>query len=196
MLACGAGCGQHAARFEEAEMAAPLVPIEVDPATGIWTTDGLPMVYLPRHFLVNMQKGVEAAIGPAAYRAILYGSSDLSALQWCRAEAKTHGLGPVETFRHYLTRLGQRGYGQLAITALDEAAGTAEVVVRHSAFALGYGPATGRPVCYMFEGSFAGGMRYVLEMAGREAEPRCREVACAADGHPECRFELRCEAVG
>ncbi len=176
-------------------MAAPQVPIEVDAATGIWRTDGLPMIYLPRHFLVNMLKGVEAAIGTAGYRAMFYGSSDLSALQWCRAEAKTHGLAPVETFRHYLRRLGQRGYGQIEITALDEAAGTASVTVRHSAFALGYGPEAGRPVCTIFEGSFAGGLRYVLEQAGRPGEPVCREVACAAEGHGECRFELRCEAV-
>ncbi len=176
-------------------MAQPQVPIDVDPETGIWRTDGLPMIYLSRHFLVNLQKGIEAAIGPAAYREILYGSSDLSALQWCRAEAKTHGLTPLDTFRHYLKRLSQRGYGQIDITALDEAAGTATVAVRHSAFALGYGAETGRPVCYTFEGSFAGGMRYVLEMAGRAGEPVCHEVACAAAGHPECRFELRCDAV-
>lgn len=176
-------------------MAAPEVPIDVDPATGIWSTDGLPMLYLPRHFFVNIQQTVEAAIGVAAFRALMYGAADLSALQWSRIEARTHGLTPVETFRHYLKRLSQRGYGQLEITALDEAAGTAEVTIRNSAYALAYGPGTGRCVCTMFEGSFAGGMRYVLEMAGRSAEPACREVACAAAGAPECRFELRCEAV-
>ena len=176
-------------------MGQPQVPIDVDAETGIWRTDGLPMIYLPRHFLVNMQKSIEAAIGAEAYRTILYASSDLSALQWCRAEAKTHGLSPVDTFRHYLKRLSQRGYGQMEITALDEQAGSAEVIVRHSAFALGYGPETGRPVCYTFEGSFAGGMRYILETAGRPGTPRCREVACAAAGHPECRFELTCDAV-
>ncbi len=176
-------------------MAQPQVPIDVDPETGIWRTDGLPMIYLPRHFLVNMQKGIEAAIGATAYREILYASSDLSALQWCRAEASTHGLAPVDTFRHYLKRLSQRGYGLLEITALDETAGTATVTVRHSAFALGYGAGTGRHVCYTFEGSFAGGMRYVLEMAGRAGQPVCREVACAAAGQAECRFELHCEAV-
>lgn len=176
-------------------MGTPQVPIDVDPESGIWRTDGLPMIYLPRHFLVNLLKGVEAAIGAEACRAMLYDSSELSALQWCRAEAKTHGLAPVETFRHYLRRLSQRGYGQLDIETLDEAAGTATVVVRHSAFALGYGPGTGRPVCHVFEGSFAGGMRYILEMAGRPGVPICREVACAAAGQPECRFELRCDAM-
>jgi hypothetical protein len=176
-------------------MAAPEIPIDVDPATGIWSTDGLPMMYLPRHFMVNMQKGVEAAIGPAAYRDILYGSSDLSALQWCRAEAKTHGLAPEETFRHYLRRMSQRGHGQIAIEALAVAAGTGTIVARNSAFALGYGPKTGRCVCYVFEGSFVGGMRYLLECAGRAGEPVCHEVACAAQGAPECRFELRCEGL-
>ncbi|MBR0663644.1 4-vinyl reductase [Roseomonas hellenica] len=177
-------------------MAQPQVPIDVDPETGIWRTDGLPMIYLPRHFLVNLQKGIEAAIGVEAYRTILYGSSDLSALQWCREEARTHGLTPLDTFRHHLKRLSQRGYGLLEITALDAVAGTAVITIRNSAFALGYGPGTGRPVCSMFEGSFAGGMRFVLEQAGHPGEPVCREVACAADGHAECRFELRCEAAG
>lgn len=177
-------------------MAQPHVPIDVDPATGIWRTDGLPMIYLPRHFLVNLQQTIETAIGAGTYRDILYASSDLSALQWCWAEANTHGLAPADTFRHYLKRLSQRGYGQMAITALDEQAGSAEVVVRHSAFALGYGAATGRPVCYTFEGSFAGAMRYILEASGRAGVPRCTEVACAAAGAAECRFELRCEAAG
>lgn len=176
-------------------MAQPEVPIEVEEETGIWRTDGLPMIYLPRHFLVNLLKGVEEAVGTERYRAMLHGSSDLSALQWCRAEARTHGLDAVETFRHYLRRLSQRGYGRMEITALDAAAGTAEVVVRHSAFALGWGAGAGRRVCAMFEGSFQGGMRYVLEQAGRAGEPVCREVACLAEGHPECRFELRCEGV-
>ena len=176
-------------------MAAPQVPIDVDPATGIWQTDGLPMIYLPRHFMVNMQKGIEAAIGAEAYRTMIYGSSDLSAVQWCRQEARTHGLTPVETFRHYLKRMSQRGHGLPEITALDEAAGTASVTVRHSAYALGYGSQAGRRVCYVFEGSFAGGLRYVMEAAGRMGEVVCREVACMAEGHPECRFELHCEAV-
>jgi predicted hydrocarbon binding protein len=39
-------------------------------------------------------------------------------------------------------------------------------------------------------------MRYLLECAGRKVEPVCHEVACAASGATECRFELRCEAVG
>ena len=45
--------------------------------------------------------------------------------------------------------MSQRGHGQLEIVALDEAVGTADVVARHSAYALGYGPDAGRRVCYV-----------------------------------------------
>jgi hypothetical protein len=34
-------------------MANPSVPIKIDPDTGIWSTDGLPMIYMPRHFVVR-----------------------------------------------------------------------------------------------------------------------------------------------
>lgn len=173
-------------------MAAPQVPIDVDPATGIWRTDGMPMIYLPRHFLVNLQQSIEEAIGIERFREVLYASSERSALQWCRAEARTHGLGPEAVFRHYLKRLSQRGYGRLALSVLDAPAGIAAVTVHHSAFALGYGPEAGRPVCAMFEGSFAGAMRHVLDCAGDARTPLCREVACAANGADHCRFEIRC----
>jgi len=174
-------------------MAQPQIPIDVDAHTGIWRTDGLPMMYLPRHFMVNMQQTIEAAMGIEAYRSILYRSCHLSALQWCRVEARTHGLTPEETFRHYLKRMSQRGHGQVEATLLDIEAGRAEIIVQNSAYALGYGAEAGRRVCYVFEGSFAGGMAYVLEASGRPGDPVCHETACLAEGAPECHFELRCE---
>jgi len=176
-------------------MAQPQIPIDVDPETGIWTTDGLPMMYLPRHFMVNMQQSIEAAMGIEAYRAILYKSCHLSALQWCRAEARTHGFTGEETFRHYLRRMSQRGHGQVELASLDIATGRADIIVRNSAYALGYGPKAGRRVCYVFEGSFAGGMAYVLEASDRQGEPTCRETACVAEGAAECRFEVSCAPV-
>ena len=41
----------------------PQVPIEVDESTGVWTTDGLPMLYVPRHFFVNNHTAIEEALG-------------------------------------------------------------------------------------------------------------------------------------
>lgn len=171
-------------------MPAPQVPIDVDPATGIWRTDGMPMLYVPRHFLANLLRDTEAALGSVAFRAMLFGSAETSARQWCAAEQRTHGFSALDTFRHYLKRLSQRGYGQFEITALDTDAGTATVVVRNSAFALANLQA-GRPVCAMFEGSFAGGLRHVLADAGRDAPVQCEETACLAAGAPECVFSLR-----
>src|SRR6478672_9501494 len=102
-------------------MGSPQVPIDVDPETGIWRTDGLPMIYLPRHFLVNNHLAVEEALGLDAYRRILQAATEKSALHWCRSEAKTHGLAREAVFRHYFKRLSQRGWGQFSVAELDVA---------------------------------------------------------------------------
>ena len=46
---------------------APEMPILVDDETGVWTTDGLPMLYVPRHFFVNNHVAVEEALGADVY---------------------------------------------------------------------------------------------------------------------------------
>ncbi|MEX1107818.1 MAG: DUF5943 domain-containing protein, partial [Dongiaceae bacterium] len=140
-------------------MANPEVPIDVDPETGIWRTDGLPMLYLPRHFLVNNHRAVEEALGLEPYREILRAATDKSALHWCRAEAKTHGLEPEATFRHYFKRLSQRGWGRFTVKALDAANGRGRIGVRNSVFVLESAGNAGRPVCYMFEGFMTGAFR-------------------------------------
>lgn len=173
-------------------MAQPEVPIDVDPETGIWRTDGLPMLYLPRHFLVNNHKAVEEALGLEPYRRILQTATDKSALHWCRAEAKTHGLAPEATFRHYFKRLSQRGWGRFAVEELDAAMRRGRIAVANSVFVLESGGKAARPVCYMFEGFMTGALRFLLE-AGKPAPGtiHCRETQCAATGaHRTCLFEF------
>ena len=53
-------------------MASPQVPIDVDPESGVWRTDGLPMLYVPRHFFINNHLAVEAALGWKVYAELLY----------------------------------------------------------------------------------------------------------------------------
>ena len=173
-------------------MSAPEVPIDVDPATGIWRTDGLPMIYLPRHILVNNHVAVEEALGRDAYRAILQRSTDTSAIQWCTAEAKTHGLTAEATFRHYFKRLSQRGWGQFSVDRLDAAGGRGEISIRNSVFTLGAQRGSTPPLCYMFEGFMTGAFRFLLQAAHPEREIRslaCSETQCAGDArHDHCRF--------
>jgi hypothetical protein len=177
-------------------MAAPEVPIDVDPETGIWRTDGLPMVYLPRHFLVNNHVAVEEALGRDAYRTILRAATETSAIHWCLAESKTHGLAPEATFRHYFKRLSQRGWGRFTVERLDVAEGRGEISLRNSVFTLdaqtsnrgGSRP----PLCYMFEGFMTGAFRFLLEAVHPDREIRtlaCAETQCAGDApHAHCRF--------
>lgn len=175
----------------------PQIPIDVNQDTGVWTTDGLPMIYVPRHFFINNHLAVEAALGRDRYAEILYQPGHRSAWYWCAQEAKTHGLSGLAVFEHYLKRLSQRGWGQFAFIEADPAAATARIALRHSVFVLQQPEATGR-LCYMFEGWFAGAMDWVChdlnnEARGLPARTVCRETACAVEGHEHCIFEVRPE---
>lgn len=172
-------------------MAQPEVPIDVDPATGIWRTDGLPMVYLPRHFLVNNHRAVEEALGLEAYRQILRAATAKSAIHWCQAEARTHGLTPEATFRHYFKRLSLRGWGQFSVDALDIGRRRGSISLRNSVFVLERPAGAEAPVCYMFEGFMTGAMRFLIETSEARIEANCRESQCAAQGRGDhCRFEF------
>lgn len=170
----------------------PQVPIEVDSDTGVWSTDGIPMIYMPRHFFTNHHIAVEKALGPEAYAEILYEPGHRSAWQWCEREAKTHGLRGVDVFRHYMRRLSQRGWGQFAVQAVDEETGAARVRVDHSVFVYGHGPGAGRRVCYTFASWFPGALEWAGQDIGRRWKLRGAEVQCACEGIADhCVFETR-----
>ncbi len=171
-------------------MAHPEVPIDVDPATGIWTTDGLPMIYMPRHFFVNYYAAMDQALGRERHAAMLYEASHKSAVQWAAAEAKTHGLRDVAVFRHYLRRLSQRGWGRFTIDSVDLEGPAARVRVDHSVFGLQLGR-TGRRECAMFAGSLAGGLEWAADDAGKPAKTVAVEVQCISEGHDHCAFTVR-----
>ena len=71
---------------------APQLPIEVDSETGVWTSDALPMLYVPRHFFVNNHRGIEDVLGADAYAEILYKAGYTSAWHWCEKEANATAL--------------------------------------------------------------------------------------------------------
>ena len=168
----------------------PAVPIDVDEANGIWRTDGLPMVYLPRHFLVNNHLAVEAALGREAYRTILRAATAKSAIEWCEAQVRGKGLDPEATFRHYFQRLSQRGWGQFSIDELDAVGRRGCISLSNSIFALEAGQRPGQRVCYMFEGFVIGAFSFLLGIAAPTAV-ECQETCCACGGrYDHCRFDF------
>ena len=172
-------------------MAKPEVSIEVDAATGIWSVDGMPMVLVPRHFLVNSHKAMETAVGIAANARMAYEAGHRSAWTWCEREAKRLGIAGLDVFRHYMRRLSQRGWGQFAVIDADEATGRATVAVAHSVFVEEYGTGMDRRVCYPLEGWLVGSLEWVGHSLGRRDRLVAREVSCAAhDGGDRCRFEV------
>ncbi|MCT7656439.1 DUF5943 domain-containing protein [Oceanimonas sp. NS1] len=159
------------------------MPIEVDADTGVWTTDALPMLYVPRHFFVNNHMAIEEELGPERYAEILYKAGYKSAWHWCEKEAECHGISGDAVFEHYMKRLSQRGWGLFTIEQLDIAAGTARVRLDHSAFVYQYGKVE-RMVDYMFTGwSPAPWIRlpkaWAIRCAPRLARPRAVPRAAA-----------------
>jgi predicted hydrocarbon binding protein len=171
-------------------MAQPQVPIDVDPITGIWSTDGLPMIYMPRHFFVNYYAAMDAALGREKHHEMLFAASHKSAVQWAEAEAKTHGLRDVAVFHHYLHRLSQRGWARFTILSVDLAGPTARVRVDNSVYGLQLGK-TGRTECAMFSGSLAGCLEWSAGDAGRPIKMTAAETQCIAQGHDHCAFAVR-----
>ncbi|MFP6742950.1 MAG: DUF5943 domain-containing protein [Alphaproteobacteria bacterium] len=171
-------------------MAAPRVPIDVDPETGVWSSDGLPMLFVPRHFLINNHRAMEQALGRETYARHLHGAGHKSAYHWCRDAAATHSMAGLDVFHHYLRRLSQRGWGQFSVLDIDPDAGTGRVRLDNSAFASEYGPDAGRHVCYLFEGWFAGALAWVAHDRGAGIDVTAAEVTCAAAGGDHCEFEI------
>ncbi|MDX3926195.1 MAG: DUF5943 domain-containing protein [Shinella sp.] len=169
----------------------PTVKIDVSEATGVWETDGLPMVYVPRHFMLNIHNAVEDALGLSAYKSVLYDAGARAAYHWCKTQAENQNLDGVRVFEHYLERLTARGWGQFQIVDIDPGA-SATITVKNSIYVLGGRPGPGHPVCYMFEGFFAGGFKYASQHPGSApGEMDCKEVECEAMGFDRCKFELK-----
>lgn len=166
------------------------VPVEVDADTGIWSVDGLPVILIPRHYWAQIMQEVEAKLGLDAAAELYFTGTYKAAYFWCEKEAQTHGLAGMDVFAHYLKRMSQRGWGRFELERVDPAAGTARVLVHHSATALAYGADFGRSVCHSYNGAFCGGMEYVAAEAGAPMRLASRELRCAAAGAPHCVFEV------
>ena len=172
-------------------MANPSIPIEVNQNTGIWSTDGLPMVYMPRHFFLNTHFAIEEALTEKLYAKTLYSAGHKSAWDWCNNESRTHRLSGFDVFRHYVSRFSQRGWGQFTVTALEEKNGTADICLKHSVFVEHCGADVGRNLCYMYTGWFAGALEWAGQETGKFCSLTSYEASCAANGAKQCLFKIR-----
>ncbi|MBR7888991.1 hydrocarbon binding protein [Marinomonas sp. A79] len=164
---------------------APEMPIQVDDETGVWTTDALPMLYVPRHFFVNNHMGIEEEVGAERYADILYKAGYKSAYFWCEQEAACHGIEGEAVWHHYLNRLSQRGWGFFITEALDLENGTATVRLENSCFVYHYekihSKKVNRKVDYMFTGWFAGALDQILASKGSTIKTHSEQTQSGAE---------------
>lgn len=172
-------------------MGKPQLPIDVDETTGVWSTNGLPMLYMPRHFFINNHLAVEDALGRDRYASQLYNAGFRSAWTWCDHEARQHGLSGIAVFHHYMKRISQRGWGQFDGSGIDPETCCGDIVLRNSCFVL---QESDKPRadsrCYLFSGWFPGALAWVRGETADQAALRCEETQCAADGSDRCIFTV------
>jgi predicted hydrocarbon binding protein len=167
------------------------VPVRVDPATFAWSVDGMPVLLIPRHLWVSVQKSLEAGLGLEGARALFRAAGHGAARTWCTRQGERFDLAGVPLFEHYLRSASRRGYGRMVIERIDLEHGRARVRVDGSVYVAEYGQNAGRAVCHVFESSFAGGLDCASERAGLPGDWTVRETACAANGATHCTFEMR-----
>jgi hypothetical protein len=171
-------------------MAAPQIPIDVDPATGVWTTDALPMIYVPRHYFVNLQTAMAQVLGDEAYHARMYEEGRKAAFEWCAGVSKASGMRGLDVFHHYMRRLSQRGWGLFHPEHVDLAEGSARIRLENSIMALHLGQ-TGRRQCVMYAGWGPGALAWAAHDMGTPLTLTGEETQCASQGHAHCMFEVR-----
>ena len=175
-------------------MSAPKVPISINAKTGVWHSDGLPMLYLPRHFFNNLHLDIEKMVGYANYRQNLYQSGYQSAYFWCQKTAKEHVLDALACYQFYLQRLSERGWGLFSFKAQNLHQGTASITVAHSSFVLHkqlFHLSSEQPACYMFEGWFSGAADWFSDTLNLGHRHHCFERQCAGiSGGESCLFSV------
>ncbi len=171
-------------------MSQPEVPIDVDPATGIWTTDGLPMIYVPRHYFVGVQTAMEDALGSEVYRQRAYAQGHKAAWEWCAAVSKVRNMRGLDVFNYYMQRVSQRGWGLFKPEDIDLDRGTGRIRLDNSVMALHLGK-TGRTQCAMYAGWGPGGLEWAAQDMGKPVQLTAEETQCVSQGHAHCLFEIR-----
>ncbi|MFG1464737.1 DUF5943 domain-containing protein [Xanthobacter sp. DSM 24535] len=171
-------------------MAKPEIEIDVDPQTGRWFVDQMPMILVPQHFYNNNHFAIEEALGAQAFDAALAPAGHTSAYVWCKKQSEVYALKGADVFAHYMKRLSQRGWGLFSILAIDPAAGMATIRLDHSSFVTDATRGANRKLCYMFAPWLAGALEFVCEQQGAPRKLASKEVQCAAEGHDFCLFEV------
>ena len=158
----------------------PTLPIDVDEQTGVWRTDGLPMLYVPRHFFMNNHLAAEGVLGREAYAALLYPAGHKSAYYWCEQESRRHKISGAPVYEHYLRRLSQRGWGIFALDEIDPPHPRAH----HAAsLRLRAGPARdGRPALLHVLGLVRGRHGLAERPAGRPRAPNAPNTTAVRRG--------------
>lgn len=161
--------------------------LRTDTESGVLVLSNVPCVIVRPEAITSIQKQLEATIGGSA-KGILYLAGERSARD---------GFGPMATAipsdspltlanaRRILDSAALLGWGRVDISTFDPGQGRLMLTVKNSPLARAYG-ASKKPVCHFVSGWIGGLGRFLLDR-----DVLCEEIACLAQGHERCEFEVR-----
>jgi len=166
-------------------LAAALHP---DPKSGILRLSDQPCLILRPEVIVSIQKQLEQTVGGSA-KGILYLAGERSSDTGLKfLGALTSGVSEPLTMdgaKRIIDASALTGWGRTEIIHFDPDRGRFTVARHNSPIAKAYGPSK-KPVCHFLAGWMAGIGRLLV---GKEL--LCEELACVAQGHDRCEFELQ-----
>jgi predicted hydrocarbon binding protein len=161
--------------------------LRADAESGVLLLSNVPCVIVRPEAITGIQKQLEATIGGSA-KGILYLAGERSARDGISplTPAVPKG-GPLSlaNARRILDSTALLGWGRVDIARFDHDGGRLMITVRNSPLARAYG-ASNKPVCHFVSGWIGGLGRLLMDR-----DVLCEEIACVAQGHNRCEFELR-----
>lgn len=151
--------------------------------------ESIPMVLMPRWFFVAIKERFERVCDAETARKVFYQAGWEGATKWANEQMTRNGLDGRAVMEQYMESAGLRGWGELKITAYNEATARVTVTLKNSAVAEETGQ-VGRTVCDHLPGSIAGAMQTILKNAGQQQYLIGRETKCVAKGDTHCEFEI------
>jgi hypothetical protein len=153
----------------------------LDPMAGRITEDGIRYVMMRPDVLMGVAHDLSAENAALFFKALESSAFRHAQASFSQYQSRRTGL-PADEIAGWFAIAAHLGWGRWSSTPGD--GHCREIVVHDSPFAAGHGPSP-VPVC----GAITGVLKAMMLVAGGEVVD-VREVACAAQGSPACRFDV------
>ncbi|MDE3088895.1 MAG: hypothetical protein KGJ80_05880 [Chloroflexota bacterium] len=161
-----------------------LADLKFDSTGGALLYNDVRYLLIRPETLIAFQKAAEERLGAGADE-LLYAGGFTGGTLSAKKYREVFGLTDVQSVEFMANMGTEIGWGKLIVSSFNISSCELELVVESSPFAAAYGK-SGRGVCHLVRGVFAGLASGIFARAVES-----REEECLAMGHARCKFIIR-----